>query len=70
VIEALGAGSAALEDALDEHFLLVDKPLSVHRFQSVVARFPKQAVDAPEGEDEARAERDSDASDDIDDDEE
>ena len=49
VLEALGAGAAHLEDALDDHFLLVDKPLSIHRFQNVVARFPKQALDAPDG---------------------
>jgi len=49
VLEALGTPGAYLEDALDEHFLLVDKPQSIHRFQNVVARFPRQAVDAPEG---------------------
>src|SRR5437867_6219478 len=49
VLEALGATGAHLEDTLDENFLLVDKPLSINRFQIVVSRFPRQTVDTPEG---------------------
>lgn len=49
VLEALGASNSHLEDALDENFLLVDKPLSVSRFQSLISRFPNQTVERPEG---------------------
>ena len=47
VLEALGSDSGHLEDLLDEHFLLVDKPLSITSFQNLVARFPRQAIDRP-----------------------
>ena len=47
VLEALGGDSGPLEDLLDQHFLLVDKPLSISSFQNLVARFPRQAVDRP-----------------------
>ena len=47
VLEALGGDPAQLEDALDKHFLLVDKPASVNTFQNLVARFPRQTIDRP-----------------------
>lgn len=47
VLEALGGDSSHLEDVLDQHFLLVDKPLSINSFQSLVARYPRQAIDRP-----------------------
>lgn len=46
VLEALAEG-AHLEDALDRHFLLVDKPASIQSFNTLVARFPKQTIDKP-----------------------
>ena len=45
VLEALGGGLSHLEDALDQHFLMVDKPASVSSFQSLVARFPRETID-------------------------
>jgi hypothetical protein len=50
VQEALGASGGNLEDVLDESFLLLDKPQSIARFQSVVARYPGQSIDRPEEE--------------------
>ena len=50
VIEALGGEPAHLEDALDQHFLMVDKPVSISSFQNVVARFPRQTYDRPESD--------------------
>ena len=47
VLEALGGGLSHLEDALDEHFLMVDKPASVSSFQALVARFPRETIDRP-----------------------
>ena len=47
VLEALGGENGHLEDVLDQNFLLVDKPLSINSFQSLVARFPRQAIDRP-----------------------
>jgi hypothetical protein len=47
VLEALGGDNGHLEDLLDQHFLLVDKPLSISAFQGLVSRFPRQAIDRP-----------------------
>ena len=47
VLDSLGVPGGHVEDALDENFLLVDKPLSVTRFQNLVARFPKQTIEKP-----------------------
>lgn len=46
VLEALAEGNH-LEDALDKHFLLVDKPDSIQSFNALVARFPRQTIDRP-----------------------
>ena len=51
VLEALGSGASHLEDALDEHFLMVDKPASVSSFHALVARFPRETIDRPLSED-------------------
>ena len=51
VLEVLGGDASHLEDALDHHFLMVDKPASIDSFQSLVSRFPKQAIDRPFSED-------------------
>ena len=48
VLEALRGGPSHLEEALDEYFLLVDKPLSISRFRELVGRYPRQTVDSPE----------------------
>ncbi len=51
VVEALDGGQSHLEDLLDQHFLLVDKPASVGAFQSLFSRFPKQTIDRPMSDD-------------------
>src|SRR5881628_1103906 len=47
VLEALGGGGSHLEDALDQNFLMVDKPASINSFQNLVSRFPRQTIDQP-----------------------
>ena len=47
VLEALGGGLSHVEDALDQTFLMVEKPVSINAFQNLVSRFPRETIDAP-----------------------